>query len=569
MRSFRSKITLGFIFVVLLVSLVFGVVSLRNMRIEVEDLAIKKLDADVSLIDYMFESQYSGYWRIDKSAGGDGTLFKGYYNMYNNIHLIDTISGMAKGTKISIYQQDSIVATNITDSEGMRILGEVLEDEGILNTVLKEGKAYSGSSFIGAEEYICEYLPLSDVQGSPVGMLFVGTPTSDYEKSINNFLVKLCLWGLGAVALAAFVAYFLAGSMVRPIKGIIGVVDAAAAGDLTTRAKVGTADELGKLARDFNGMIQALNGFMREVQEAVLQISGYSETLATAAQESSASSQQMASGIQDMAQKTSIQLERTIRGKELTEDISVKIKGAAEQMEAIMDSSLDIKNSTDKGMDIVEQLTIRNEDSNRASKEIKQVFEALEDSTMNIQGIIGDIDDIAEQTNLLALNAAIEAARAGEAGRGFAVVAEEVRKLADDSLKATSQVKDIVSGIRANMDSVNEAVKTGQEVAVQQDDAVRKTAEFFENIAAAVDGVVRSIEEIAENSRVINDSKEGLMEQINGVSDLADELASAGEQIASVTQEQAASSQQLAATSGQMEELVAELERALGKYRLG
>ncbi len=560
---------MGFISVVLLVSLIFGVISLRSMRAEVEDLAIKKLNADVSLIDYMFESQYSGYWQIDKSTGDDGTLFKGYYNMYNNIHLIDKISGMAKGTKISIYQYDSVVATNITDNEGKRILGDVLEDEDILNVVLGEGSKYSGSSCIGDEEYICEYLPLKDVQDNPVGMLFIGTPMTDYEQSINNFLLKLCLWGIGAAALTTLAAYFLAGSMVKPVKDIIGAVDMAADGNLTARVKVASADELGKLARDFNGMLQALNEFMQGVQKAVLQISGYSETLATASQESSASSEQMASSVQDMAQKTSVQLERTIRGKELTEDISVRIKEAADQMEAIMNRALDIKNSTDKGMDIVGQLTARNEASNRASKEIKQVFDALRDSTMNIQGIIADIDDIAEQTNLLALNAAIEAARAGEAGRGFAVVAEEVRKLADDSLNATSQVKDIVSGIRANMDSANEAVNAGQEVAVQQDDAVRKTAESFKDIAAAVEAVVANIEEISENSRIINDSKEGLIEQINEVSALADELASSGEQIASVTEQQAASSQQLAATSSQMEELVADLERALEKYSLG
>lgn len=568
MRSFRSKITVSFIFVVLLVSLIFGVISVRNMKIEVEGLAAKKLNADVSLINYMFEFQYSGFWQIDKSAGGDGILFKGYYNMYNNSHLIDTISGLVEGTMVSIYQHDSIVATNITDSTGKRIMGDVLEDREILDTVLEEGQPYSGNSYIGNEEYLCNYLPLKDQSDQTVGMLFIGIPTRDYTQSINNFLFNLCLWGLGAVAVAMFIAYFLSGSIVGPVRKIIGAMDTAATGDLTARAEIGSSDELGKLAQDFNDMLEALNMFMKGVQEAVLKISGYSEGLATASQETSASSQQMATSVQEMAQKTSIQFERTVRGKELTQDISARIKEAADQIEAILDSSREIKGSTDKGINIVEQLKDRNEDSNRANSEIKQVFVSLEDSTKSIDGIIGDIDEIAAQTNLLALNAAIEAARAGEAGRGFAVVAEEVRKLADDSLRATSQVKEIVSNIRANMASAQQAVDTGQEVAKHQSSAVLETAEFFKSIADAVDGVVQSIGEISENSRNIDASKEDLLEQIKEVSALADELTSSAEQIASVTEQQAASSQQLADTSGQMESLVAELERALGKYKL-
>jgi len=568
MRSFRSKITISFILLMLVVSLVFGVISVRNMKTEVEGLAVKKLDADVSLINYMFEYEFSGDWRIDKSTGGAGRLYKGSYNVYSYLHLIDTISDLTEGTMVSIYQHDEVIATNIAGADGKRIVGSVLEEGEVFRKVLEAGQEYSGTTYIGNEEYLCYYLPLKSADDQVLGMLFIGIPTRDYTQSIDRFLANLCMWGVGAVVFALLAAHLLSGSIVGPVKRITGAVGVASTGDLTARAQVDSADELGKLGRDFNGMLESIMGFMQGVQDAVSKVSGYSEGLATASQETSASSQQMATSIQEMAQKTSLQYDRIVRGKELTGNISEKIKEAADQMEAILENSQRIKDSTDKGINIVEQLRESNEDSNRASQEIKKVFATLEESTGSIDGIIGDIDDIAAQTNLLALNAAIEAARAGEAGRGFAVVAEEVRKLADDSLKATSEVKAIVTNIRDNMENAQNAVNTGREVAAQQSTAVGETAEFFKNIASDIDGVVSRIREISENSRNINISKEDLVNQINEVSVLADELASSAEQVASVTEQQAASSQQLAQTSAQMEELVAGLKGALSKYKL-
>jgi len=146
------------------------------------------------------------------------------------------------------------------------------------------------------------------------------------------------------------------------------------------------------------------------------------------------------------------------------------------------------------------------EDSTAGMEVVKEQVEALAESILALADqaqaigeIIASVNDIAEQTNLLALNASIEAARAGEHGRGFAVVASEVKALADQSKKATAQVRQLLGEIQKATNAAVMATEDGtksvmaaMKLVTQAGEGIRALAEALEASAQAATQIVAS-----------------------------------------------------------------------------
>jgi methyl-accepting chemotaxis protein len=232
----------------------------------------------------------------------------------------------------------------------------------------------------------------------------------------------------------------------------------------------------------------------------------------------------MAERISDIAAASSQASERAASASSATEEASQNVQAVASGAEELASSIAEISRQVSEAGDFSAQAVAKTESADR-------VMKGLEEAAGAIGHVVRLITDIAEQTNLLALNATIEAARAGEAGKGFAVVASEVKSLAEQTAKATSQISEQVAGIQSGSTEAAEAmgeirkvietlsdISAGISAAVEEQSAV--TQDISSNMATAAGGVSTvnaAITDIADGARATERSVAELKEQAERV----------------------------------------------------
>ena len=183
----------------------------------------------------------------------------------------------------------------------------------------------------------------------------------------------------------------------------------------------------------------------------------------------------------------------------------------------------------------------------------------LSKSTQRITDFIAVIKELADQTNLLALNAAIEAARAGEQGQGFAVVANEVRKLAEQSARASEDAGEIVSGFEDQMRQVASQVNRGQtmmsDVETLSETARTALDEIVESTAASLAWAQR----IADTSRVQESEVGRLRERVARITEISRRNREGAENVTQSASDQARALRELEGAAHELREVASDL----------
>jgi methyl-accepting chemotaxis protein len=323
--------------------------------------------------------------------------------------------------------------------------------------------------------------------------------------------------------------YFTKSGIIKPIKRVTERIRdiAEGEGDLTRRIEDSTSDELGELAKWFNEFVSKLQHIISSLAENSRGLAASSEKLSSSSSHIAEGSETQNAMVAQVATATN-QLNATIA--EIVKNVSC----AATEADAA--SSVAEKGGTVVTSTIESMKTI-----SRTAKESNEIISNLGESSKQIGNIINVIDEIADQTNLLALNAAIEAARAGEQGRGFAVVADEVRKLAEKTITATTEIGGMIKEMQSNtdgailsMESGVAAVEEGVTLAGEAGDSLKEIVEKVESVTGMINQIATASEQQSTATEQISSDIENVANIVSNTTDSAKEIASLGSEIDSL-----------------------------------
>ncbi|NVJ71561.1 MAG: HAMP domain-containing protein [Alphaproteobacteria bacterium] len=467
-----------------------------------------------------------------------------------------------QGVELIIYQIQGDQLKILGKSDGAKtdfeasVLKARMIGDSLLPAFEYQGKPYAASVQV-----------ISDFAGKPAALAVLQLDQTDYIAEIASSRENLIIATLMTLGVGALLITYVTISILRPIQKTTTSVNELADGNYDIEvAYLDRKDEIGSLAAALS--VFQSNIIEREKLEQEIAQEKEEALRQEAAREAEEHARQERERQEKEAARIKAEQERADMLQALANDFEASVKvmidevvetvGACAFKTQELRSKIDeasglmntVSSASDKASSDVGSVASGTEELSTSVSEIAQQvarshevtsaaqnlaqdartdIEGLESATLKINAVINLINDIAEQTNLLALNATIEAARAGEAGRGFAVVANEVKALADQTRKATEDIRDPIEALQSSSDTVVQSMTRIMAAIDEASSTSGSISAAVEEQNAATQEIARAAQSAADATATASGSVDGALSALEQNVGYAVELSDAAD----------------------------------------